>query len=418
MATADGKSTRASVEVKPAVASYVFVTPAVAAVELGKSRTLGLVAWTANYSDLVGGSPRWRSSDSSIVSVDQQGRLTGNREGTATITLSVDSVTATAAVYVPSPFVQIAASGTHACALKQDGRVFCWGKNGNGELGDGTLISRSSAVQPITTQRFKSIAVVGSATCALTAASEAYCWGGNSESRVPAKVDYPDAFTSITMGGSQQCGLTQAGDAVCWGYYPVSSAVSGWRTVIPPTRVASPVAFASLTAGGGFECGLTAAGKAYCWGRDDHGELGDSIPETETGAGRITPAAVAGGLTFRALYSGPASESVCGITTSSETYCWGNYVEDDKAPTTADCEQYSYSYHNVTYHVLVRCSPRPFKIAGGILFTRLATWIDGICGIDNSGAVYCWGGLYGIAGTSGSATKLRRSSQVEFPSRQ
>ena len=41
--------------------------------------------------------------------------------------------------------VQIAASRTHACALRRSGEVWCWGNNDYGQLGDGTVTSRETA---------------------------------------------------------------------------------------------------------------------------------------------------------------------------------------------------------------------------------------------------------------------------------
>ena len=38
--------------------------------------------------------------------------------------------------------VDLAAARDHTCALRRDGRVFCWGSNQFGELGDGTTIDR------------------------------------------------------------------------------------------------------------------------------------------------------------------------------------------------------------------------------------------------------------------------------------
>jgi alpha-tubulin suppressor-like RCC1 family protein len=61
---------------------------------------------------------------------------------------------------------------------------------------------------------------------------------------------------------------------------------------------------------------VTTAGAAYCWGANDHGQLGDG-----TTAFRVTPAPVAGGLTFASVTA--SSYYTCGVTTVGVAYCWG-----------------------------------------------------------------------------------------------
>ncbi len=48
------------------------------------------------------------------------------------------------AVVGPTKILQLTASVGHTRALSQDGRVWCWGDNGEGQLGNGTQQDRSS----------------------------------------------------------------------------------------------------------------------------------------------------------------------------------------------------------------------------------------------------------------------------------
>lgn len=74
-----------------------------------------------------------------------------------------------------------------ACALGSNGVVYCWGNNGAGTLGDGTLISHLTP-QPVTMPQgviFRSLA--GDATghvCAVATAGAMYCWGNNSSGQL------------------------------------------------------------------------------------------------------------------------------------------------------------------------------------------------------------------------------------------
>ncbi|MBK7310664.1 MAG: hypothetical protein IPI93_07690 [Sphingobacteriaceae bacterium] len=52
----------------------------------------------------------------------------------------------------------IAGGGLHSIAIKTDGTLWAWGYNGQGEIGDGTLIDKSLPTQISTSTNWQSIA--------------------------------------------------------------------------------------------------------------------------------------------------------------------------------------------------------------------------------------------------------------------
>ena len=80
---------------------------------------------------------------------------------------------------------QITASGADACALDSTGTAYCWGANGNGQVGDNTVVARNAPVavtNPSGTLPGLTLTQVTSGanyTCGLDAAGAAYCWGAN-----------------------------------------------------------------------------------------------------------------------------------------------------------------------------------------------------------------------------------------------
>ena len=78
-------------------------------------------------------------------------------------------------------FASISAGANHNCALTNAGAAYCWGWNREGQIGDNTTTDRSTsvAVRMPAGVTFASLSVGGDHTCARTRAGAAYCWGDN-----------------------------------------------------------------------------------------------------------------------------------------------------------------------------------------------------------------------------------------------
>jgi alpha-tubulin suppressor-like RCC1 family protein len=78
-------------------------------------------------------------------------------------------------------------NGDHTCALTADGTAYCWGRNAHGALGTGGIddkcrpgVECSSTPRPVAGGlHFKSISAGGTHTCAITIDGKLYCWGDN-----------------------------------------------------------------------------------------------------------------------------------------------------------------------------------------------------------------------------------------------
>lgn len=124
--------------------------------------------------------------------------------------------------------VSLAAGWTHACAVRGDGSAWCWGSNGNGQLGDGTLTDRRNPV-PV---------------CASGAGPE--CTGGARLGGVVAVAVATD---------SHSCALTEGGEVLCWGLNSIGQLGDGTTTSRP-----NPVNVCSAGQGPGCEGGAVLSG--------------------------------------------------------------------------------------------------------------------------------------------------------------
>jgi alpha-tubulin suppressor-like RCC1 family protein len=167
----------------------------------------------------------------------------------------------------------IDAGGRHACALRSDGGVQCWGYNGAGQLGDGTADSRATPVSALLSSPAVALSAGYLHTCAALANGEVACWGDNSKgqlgdgttntSLVPVIVrDLPGRIVALAAGQEETCALTAGGQIVCWGAEkPLAVRVERDATVIAGTNY--------------HFCALLAAGQVQCWGANWAGQLGD-----------------------------------------------------------------------------------------------------------------------------------------------
>lgn len=144
----------------------------------------------------------------------------------------------------PLRFVDIAAGGWSTCGLKSDARALC----------SGTLVAPAEA-------RFKAITVGQQHACGLRDNGTVSCWGNNSEGQAtPLK---GETFSVVAAGLAHTCGVTTDGAAHCWG-----SDYHGQST--PP----SGQVFVGIAAGSHRTCGLRKDGKAFCWGQNFGGVQG------------------------------------------------------------------------------------------------------------------------------------------------
>ncbi|MGH7516173.1 MAG: Ig-like domain-containing protein [Gemmatimonadales bacterium] len=202
-------------------------------------------------------------------------------------------------------FLELRAGGTHSCGIMSSGAAQCWGRNGNGQLGDGTTLDQRRAVAVVppagqsTPLAFASLSLGGIHSCGLDQAGVIYCWGSNgsgelgdgttTSSTEPVPVEPPAGFTfaAVAAGSSHSCGLGPIGAAYCWGNNTQGQLGDGTTTnrplpvaVAPPAEASRAPLFTSLSAGGNHTCGITPLGRPYCWGDNANGQLGTGTTES------------------------------------------------------------------------------------------------------------------------------------------
>lgn len=138
----------------------------------------------------------------------------------------------------------------HVCAVAS-GRVFCWGENRHGQLGDGTTTDRyiptavnaSGVLNGLTIQDVK----VGLRHSCVRANNGAYCWGLNNSGQV---ADNTSTNRSAPVAVYREPGALTASNVV------------------------------SIGAGANRGCAVVTDGRTFCWGVNNSGQIGDGTKVT------------------------------------------------------------------------------------------------------------------------------------------
>jgi alpha-tubulin suppressor-like RCC1 family protein len=183
----------------------------------------------------------------------------------------------------------------HSCGIDTSGTAYCWGRGTDGELGDGTNTSSQTTPSAISSPtNFVQISAGYNFTCGVTDDGKGWCWGkdddgelGNGsttgDQNTPQQVNNITNFTTISAGAYHACGITEDGTAYCWGQdgsgcLGNGSSISGDQE--EPYEVSTITDFIKISAGASKTCGISSDNKAYCWGQDNNESLGNGTGTT------------------------------------------------------------------------------------------------------------------------------------------
>ncbi len=230
---------------------------------------------------------------------------------------------------------QAATSNDFACALKLDGSLWCWGANDFGQLGDG--LTQDSLIPVHVATLGNDVAAISAGfvhACALKTDDTVWCWGNNSYGEIgigsfvtpqptPQQILVVPTAKKVSAGGFFTCAIDSSDKLFCWGdngdghlgignydnqHTPIEVTTLGTGVIEVDTSVRAA-------------CAIKTGGAVWCWGWQEHGRLGNG---STAAAGQPLPVTVSGPLGSGGAARVHLAEGAgCAVTPASELYCWG-----------------------------------------------------------------------------------------------
>ncbi len=273
----------------------------------------------------------------------------------------------------------VAVGDGSVCARDLAGAVWCWGENGFGQVGDGTIDPKQKPEFVVAGAVDGALAVGSDHACARTEANpnaQISCWGSNSLGELgTGTAGYreltPQAVINqinpvMLTAGTHTCALTPGEVLNCWGSNRNGQIASPTDTSPHSTPIYLPATWGMIAAGNAHTCGLRTSipGNLECWGDNRRGQRGSSVMPG--------PAPVMGGIKTVVL----GDDHSCAITTADRLHCWGANTEGQVGDDS----------------LTDRAMPRPI---GTAFWQDLALGRRHTCGLQfggpDGGSLWCWG---------------------------
>ena len=351
----------------------------------------------------------------------------------------------------PSKASTVSAGYLHTCAVTSKGAARCWGANEYGQLGNNSTTDSSTPVGVYGLgSKVKNITSGYLHSCALTTNGRVWCWGNNTygqlgnnsttnSARPVAVAGLGRGVRAIDAGWFDTCAITARGAVKCWGNNSYGQLGNNTTTSsLTPVQVHGLTRGAKAVSASYFHtCAITAKGAAKCWGNNSWGELGDNTANESA-----KPVGVYG-LNKRVKQISAGYTSTCAVTTKGAAKCWGSNLYGqlgDNSTTTTGKPVNVYglgsdikSVKAGGYHACalttaggVRCwglndegqlgdnstisSLKPVVVATADKMRVITSGFEHTCAMTAQRAITCWG--YNQRGQLGDNSTANRSQPV------
>jgi alpha-tubulin suppressor-like RCC1 family protein len=303
----------------------------------------------------------------------------------------------------------LTANSGYGCVLMTDGTAACMGDNWSGALGVGGGPNRTVATDVVGLVTTKNVTGISaghdSHTCASLSDGTAKCWGSNADGEVgdgsvidrstPTTVSNLTGVLQITAGAAHSCALLVGGTIKCWGENDNGQLGDGTTTgrVLPVSVVGLFTSAIAIAAGRYHTCALLVDSTVQCWGANYYGQLGTN----STVGSSSVPVDVHlsnNGLLMNGVALSSGNDHSCAVAADGSLACWGDNYYDQLGDGTQNQRNFA------------------MPISGVTLVSRIAAGWTHSCARRANGTAWCWG--MNLYGEIGDGTLTPRPSPIQL----
>jgi alpha-tubulin suppressor-like RCC1 family protein len=292
-----------------------------------------------------------------------------------------------------------------SCGVRSDGTLWCWGYNGNGQLGTGDREPQPSPTQIGDETTWAEVNAGYTHTCAIKTDQTLWCWGDNQygELGIGVRYGFYPAPTQVTSGGNggwlsvsvgamYTCAVDRTHRFWCWGHDLDGVLGDGQsESQLSPELIGTARVWGNVAASTSdlHTCATKLDGNLFCWGMNHFGQLG--VGSTHR---HMRPAHVGTDTDWATVSTG--GYFTCATKTTGTLWCWGS-VENGELGTGGDEDELT-----------------PTQITSATTWSAVSTGRDHACASRTDGSLWCWG--LNTYGELGDGTKVSEPTPVQVGS--
>jgi alpha-tubulin suppressor-like RCC1 family protein len=269
----------------------------------------------------------------------------------------------------------------HSLGIDYQGKVWAWGNNSSGQLGDNTVTLKSTPVAVCGNYTFCKISSGFEHSLGIDHKGQVWGWGYNfygglgdndtTNKCTPVSIHgTKKTFCHISVGYLYSMAIDYAGKLWGWGYgYSGQLGIGSGYGICESTPTAISginKTFCNVSAGYLHSLGVDYTGQTWAWGWNGDGQLGDS-----TFTSRATPVTVYGLHTFCHIVA--SIKHSLGLDKNGKLWSWGNNGNGQLGINT-----------RVDQNI-------PVSVHGNHTFCYVSAGLDFSMGVDHKARVWSWG---------------------------